>query len=127
MSKKKDKVQKVEQEHRMKTRMEAIYECVLFVDWHKVRKVMKSLNWTWVTTNDEVPSADDLKNEAIVLFEDAFKIFDGICLTNNGKFEDKEQFLSRGGVYVKLYVENGEVVELVCGFILESHSVEMSV
>jgi hypothetical protein len=127
MAKKKVKTQKnvFEQEHRTKTRMEAIYECVLFVDWHKIRKVMKALNCTWITTNDEVPSVDDLKNQAIVLFEDAFKIIDGIGLTNDGKIEERETFLSRGGVYVKLYIEDNEVCEIECGFTLESNSVFM--
>ena len=121
MSKKKDKVQKVEQEHRMKTRMEAIYECVLFVDWHKVRKVMKALNWTWVTTDDEVPSVDELKDTAIVLLEECFDEVDN----HNGDMERTITF-SRGGIYGKVCVEDGEVVEVGCGFILESHSVEMS-
>jgi len=127
MAKKKVKAQKnvFEQEHRMKTRMEAIYECVLFVDWHKIRKVMKDLNWTWVTTNDKTPSVNDLKDTAIGLFEDAFKIIDGIKLTNDGKIEERETFLSRGGVYVKLYIEDNEVCEIECGFTLESNSVFM--
>ena len=119
MAKKKDNVLKVEKEVRTKTTMEAIYECVLFVDWHKVRKVMKALNWTWVATNDEVPSVDDLKNQAIVLLEECFDEVDN----NNG---ESPIIISWGGVYGKLYIENGEVVEVGCGFILESHSVEMS-
>lgn len=122
MAKKKDKVQKVEQEHRMKTRMEAIYQCVLFVDWQKVRKVMKALKWTWVTTNDEVPSVDDLKNEAIVLLEECFDDVDN----HNGDILERTIMFSRGGVFGKVYIENGEVVEVSCGFILDSHSVEMS-
>lgn len=122
MAKKKDNVLKVEKEVRTKTKMEAIYECVLFVDWHKVRKVMKALNWTWVTTDDEVPSVDELKDTAIVLLEECFDEVDN----HNGDILERTIMFSRGGIYGKVCVEDGEVVEVGCGFILESHSVEMS-
>ena len=112
----------MEKEVRTKTKMEAIYQCVLFVDWQKVRKVMKALKWTWVTTNDEVPSVDDLKNEAIVLLEECFADVDN----HNGEILERTIMLSRGGVYGEVYIGNGEVVEVACGFILDEHGVEMS-
>lgn len=110
--------------YRTKTREEAIYETVLWVEWENVRKVMKFLKWTWITTNDKVPTVDDLKTEAVALLYSVFERYDEF-VADGADLNDTIISNSRGGLYASLTVTNGEVESVGCGFTIESFDVDM--
>ena len=57
----------------MLNRQEAIDNIIENFDWEKVHKVMDFLNWTWVTTDNEVPTIGKLVNSSHRLLLEAYE------------------------------------------------------
>lgn len=120
MAKKKNTTKKLE--HRTKSRQELIMEAVLWMNWERVRKVMKFLNWTWYnqdTMEDKVPSITRLKEQAMKNANDAYDLAE-----ERIKYGSAEGFtwesVSSGGICVTVKMDNNEIFEVCITFELES-------
>ena len=93
-------------------RQKAIDEIIEYFDWGKVHKTMEFLNWTWATTDNEVPTIGQLFNNAVRLLQDAY----------DGALKEKQDYIvSTGGFRAKALVnEEKEIFELQLAFELTS-------
>ena len=89
----------------------AITQIVDMLDWHVVHKVMKYLDWTWMTSQNGVPEVYELKQQALEYGE---KVVAEVIERGD------EYFIESGGIRVqaKMYPEGD--IWLHVAFILES-------
>ena len=94
-------------------RQKAIDEIIEYFDWNKVHKTMEFLNWTWATTDNEVPTIGQLFNNAVRLLQDAY----------DGALKEKQDYMvGTGGFYARAILDNEtkEITELRLVFELTS-------
>lgn len=87
---------------------EAIESIMDNFDFDKVQKVMEFLNWKWVSTENGIPSVQELRSQARRLIKEAI--------------EEKVR-IATGGFRVDYFSEDGGYVEL--SFIVDQWSSEI--
>lgn len=112
---------------RIKSREEVINEAVLWIDWGRVRKVMKFLKLTWATCDDKTPTTGELKKMAINVLNDVFIMYDDERQINgnNGNIDMRVFSSFSGGIFGSIEVINWEVREVSCGFLIDEYFTNM--
>lgn len=90
------------------------------VDWERIQSVMDFLNWEWCYAEEGVPNITELKDAAMKLFEDLFK------LAFIKAPEDTYTNLSSGGIEVSCCrdTENRDEYTLEFKFVLTENRSE---
>lgn len=120
----KKKVSNVVMVNRIKSREEVINEAVLWIDWGRVRKVMKFLKLTWATCDDKTPTTSELKKMAINVLNDVFIMYDDERKIN-GNIHMRVFSSFSGGIFGSIEVINWEVREVSCGFLIDEYFTDM--
>lgn len=98
-------------------KQKAISEIIENFNWEKVRKTMTALDWTWVGSEDNVPSIGKLITTATRLLEQAY----------DGALRKQETYLSgTGGFEAVCYVdEDDNICRLTLRFVVDKWDYEM--
>ena len=100
--------------HKDNTELEnfkAINQVVDMIDWHLVHKVMKYLDWEWMSSENGVPEVYQLKAKALEYGEQA---------VHRVKHSGSEYFIESGGIRAQAKIDSDGDIFLEVMFILES-------
>ena len=99
----------------MKSKSEMIDDIMDNFDFSRVAKCMKALNWKWMSVPEGIPDEHDIRKAAR-------KLLQGVPNT----FSKDERYTGTGGLFVRAWYENTELVLIEMTFVVSEWRVDVA-